>query len=323
VFPERRLYSRLLKQCSQLMVHYSRSNRARVPVVDAVHKQHVSSLAWGSGPTNNILFAGTVEDRDSGSNGHIAVVSLRTDPPTIMYRTQNIGEVDALGISPQGTSWRKYQLSIADQSSSGDRLAACVRGQGPPTLEIYALGNSGIQNPSKISTRSTRYSFVDSSGSSSSLAQAWIHLEPSDTRQVEVSFCKWSPCGTYIAVGRNDDRIDMFDSRFIKYGPVSRMFHGEPIKRTAWKTLWGITGLEWVEGAGYAQQALVSGGTDGEYYGCTFLAENTSDLEVTGCVRLWDVRHADPVCDTLAEMEADIAGFSVGDIGKREAPLVV
>ena len=45
------------------------------------------------------------------------------------------------------------------------------------------------------------------------------------------------------------------------------MVHGEPIKRTPWKALWGITGLEWVEGAGYGQQALVSGGTDGKYYG--------------------------------------------------------
>lgn len=46
------------------------------------------------------------------------------------------------------------------------------------------------------------------------------------------------------------------------------MVHGEPIKRTPWKALCGITGLEWVEGAGLAQQALVSGGTDGKFYDC-------------------------------------------------------
>lgn len=157
---------------------------------------------------------------------------------------------------------------VFDQSSSGDRLAGCIRGQGLPTLEIYALDNSGIQNSSKISTRSTRH--LSSDPSSSSRAQARIKLEAFDTPKAEVSFCKWSPCGMYIAVGRNDDRVDMFDSRFIKYGPVSRMFHGEPIKRTPWKSLWGITGLEWVEGAGFTQRALVSGGTDGklEYYGC-------------------------------------------------------
>ena len=155
----------------------------------------------------------------------------------------------------------------SDQSSSGDRLAACIRGQGLPSLEIYALGSSGIQRSSKLSTRSTRHPSFDSSVStSSSSAQARISLEAFDTQQAEVSFCKWSPCGTYIAVGRNDDRVDLFDSRFIKYGPVSRMIHGKPIKRTPWKALWGITGLEWVEGAGQAQQALVSGGTDGKYY---------------------------------------------------------
>ena len=161
-----------------------------------------------------------------------------------------------------------YYLLRIDQSSLGDRLAACIRGQGLPSLEIYSLDNSGIQNSSKVSTRSTRHPSFDSSvSSSSSSAQARISLEAFDTQQAEVSFCKWSPCGMYVAVGRNDDRIDLFDSRFIKYGPVSRMVHGEPIKRTPWKALWGITGLEWVEGAGHGQQALVSGGTDGRYYG--------------------------------------------------------
>jgi WD40 repeat protein len=153
-----------------------------------------------------------------------------------------------------------------EQWSPGDRLAACIRGQGLPFLDIYALDNSGIQKTSRVSTRSSRHPSFDSSvSSSSSSAQARISLEAFDTPQAEVSSCKWSPCGTYIAVGRNDDRVDLFDSRFIKYGPVSRMYHGEPIKRTPWKALWGITGLEWVEGAGYSQQALVSGGNDGKY----------------------------------------------------------
>lgn len=86
------------------MIHHSRKHRDRVDVVDPVHKQHVSSLVWGNGPTSNTLFAGTMEDQESGFRGHIAVVSLRTDLVTVMDRTQNIGEVDALGISPQGTS---------------------------------------------------------------------------------------------------------------------------------------------------------------------------------------------------------------------------
>jgi len=86
------------------MIHRSLIDRDRVEVVDPAHKQHVSSLVWGSGPTGNTLFAGTMEDQASGSNGHIAVVSLRTDLITVMDRTQNIGEVDALGISPQGMS---------------------------------------------------------------------------------------------------------------------------------------------------------------------------------------------------------------------------
>lgn len=86
------------------MVHYSRNHRDRVDVIDPAHEQHVSSLVWGNGPTRNTLFAGTMEDQDFGFRGHIAVVTLRTDLITVMDRTQNIGEVDALGISPQGTS---------------------------------------------------------------------------------------------------------------------------------------------------------------------------------------------------------------------------
>lgn len=84
------------------MIHYSRNHRDQVTVVDSVHKQHVSSLVWGNGPTSNTLFAGTAEDQDSGVSGHIAVVSLQTDLVTVMDGIQNIGEVDALGISPQG-----------------------------------------------------------------------------------------------------------------------------------------------------------------------------------------------------------------------------
>ena len=86
------------------MIHYSRARRERVTVVDPVHEQHVSSLVWGSGPTSNALFAGTMEDRDSGTSGRIAMVSLQSDLVTVMDTTQNIGEVDALGISPQGAS---------------------------------------------------------------------------------------------------------------------------------------------------------------------------------------------------------------------------
>ena len=97
------------------MIHYSRNVRERVTVVDPVHKQHVSSLLWGCGPTSNILFAGTMEDRDSGSSGHIATVSLRSDLVTVMDTTQNIGEVDALGISPQGSSRMKCYLPGTDQ----------------------------------------------------------------------------------------------------------------------------------------------------------------------------------------------------------------
>jgi len=85
------------------MIHHSRNHRDRVDVIDPAHEQHVSSLVWGNGPTRNTLFAGTMEDVGSGSNGHIAVVSLRSDLITVMDR-QNIGEVGALGMSPQGTS---------------------------------------------------------------------------------------------------------------------------------------------------------------------------------------------------------------------------
>lgn len=185
---------------------------------------------------------------------------------------------------PHKVRHRLCVIYRSDQSSSGDRLAACIRGQGLPSLEIYALDNSGIQKSSKLSTRSTRHPSFDSSFStSSSSAQARISLEAFDTQQAEVSFCKWSPCGTYIAVARNDDRVDLFDSRFIKYGPVSRMVHGKPIKRTPWKALWGITGLEWVEGAGHGQQALVSGGTDGKYYGCQKTRLNLRPQAVYDC----------------------------------------
>lgn len=93
----------------------------------------------------------------------------------------------------------------------------------------------------------------------------------------------WSPCGTYIAAARDDDYIDLYDHRFLRSTPVTRMRH---------KTLWyelkqrparnlegrdsgccflpekhprnGVTALQWVQGAGYfGGLGLITGGSDG------------------------------------------------------------
>lgn len=83
---------------------------------------------------------------------------------------------------------------------------------------------------------------------------------------------KFSPCGMYIAVGRNDDKIFVYDSRFLQTNRiVMKMAHESPgtLSRD------GIQGLRWVTGID-GRHGLISGGSDREL-GATRLCTAHSD----------------------------------------------
>ncbi|EJD00831.1 WD40 repeat-like protein [Fomitiporia mediterranea MF3/22] len=123
---------------------------------------------------------------------------------------------------------------------------------------------------------------------------------------LEVTCSSFSPDGILLAIARTDNATHVYDVRFLTgerpWAVLSHKMVGRPRELEH-----GVTGLHWVEGVGRGQLGLVSGGTD-------------------GCVRLWDMKcppaHTDESM-VLAEVDHDVACFSVGDISKNEHRLVV
>ena len=171
-------------------------------------------------------------------------MSLRADLPTIMDRIQNTGEVDAMGyLRMVGLEERVgYPVFITRLQVTASQLAFQDKAYPPSKFTLWIIAES-----------KTHPGYLLAQPAIPPLT-AWSHLHPPVPRYGSLmrhSICrsgsivlKMVPCGTYIPIGRNDDRVDMFDSRFIKYGPVSRVFHGKPTARTPWKSLWCITRLD-------------------------------------------------------------------------------
>lgn len=143
------------------------------------------------------------------------------------------------------------------------------------SLELYDVNNSGIESrQGQGRGRNTRCGASVGSTSSSAIAQ--IPLQPFQPRAGDspmVISCKFSRCGNYLAVARNDDRVHIYDPRFLKehgapilayrHSPLpNRDFRSDPSKS------WGITAMYWVEGL-WEGFGLVTGGGDGTSYPCS------------------------------------------------------
>ncbi|KAG8832724.1 hypothetical protein FRC17_000820 [Serendipita sp. 399] len=261
--------------------------------VDKHPGRQVSSLCWGFNRTENVVFGGTEYSDFKGgiaAGSQAGFLVLPNGDRSDGKYTNSQDEVEQLALNPQGDI-------IASLTKTCDR--SNIRCAGRLTRKK--------QNPNLIGSvelpafaSSDR---IDEAGSVVSLA--------------------WSPCGTYIAVSRDDDFIDVFDSRLLVPQPLMRLKHETPnvqrMKRPAVDLQGnasrccrvsckfpehGVTGMRWVEGTGYyGGLGLVSGGSD-------------------GCVRLWDIRQVDSNI-ILAHLETEVASMSIGDVSERECPLIV
>lgn len=93
-----------------------------------------------------------------------------------------------------------------------------------------------------------------------------VNLPPSsfqlpDDAYPEVRTAKWSPDGIFLAVGKNDDVVDVYDVRGLGRGPVLSMRH------KTHRSFYGITVLEWTTETGLRTPnlGLLTGGGDRAY----------------------------------------------------------
>jgi len=78
----------------------------------------------------------------------------------------------------------------------------------------------------------------------------------------DIEHLKFDPSGEYLAVGRSDNIVQIFDTRM---GVILHtLHHGESISTKPPSERYGITAMEWVVGwHGYGAR-LLTGGEDGE-----------------------------------------------------------
>ncbi|TFK94316.1 hypothetical protein K466DRAFT_571912 [Polyporus arcularius HHB13444] len=138
-------------------------------------------------------------------------------------------------------------------------------------------------------------------------AKQHIDLEPfagnPSRNDMDINCLSVSSDGIYIAAGRMDNRLDVYDARMLARGLLYNFAHegGGPGTDS-----YGVVKVQWVDGVPYGT-GFLSGGVD-------------------GCVRLWDMKLAgeDPRNgEVLARCDYDVATFTLGNMYEGEAPLVV
>ncbi|KAH7927326.1 hypothetical protein BV22DRAFT_1103751 [Leucogyrophana mollusca] len=123
----------------------------------------------------------------------------------------------------------------------------------------------------------------------------------------EVNCASFSPDGIFLALGRNDNITDVYDSRNMERGPLYGFFHDDPNRGVPGSESYGVVEAKWVEGRDGRRMGLITGGND-------------------GCIRLWDCGISaleDTNGRTIAKTDFDVAHFALGDPYKGEKALVV
>jgi len=131
-----------------------------------------------------------------------------------------------------------------------------------------------------------------------------IRINFSPTFAGEVSTAVFSPDNYYLALARNDNCTQVFDCRNLSRGALYNFQHTGTSRISPENLSFGIVKAEWVE-TSTRRLGLVTGGED-------------------GCVRLWDpLVSAENNGTILAQVNADVGYFSLGDRFDKEYQLVV
>ncbi|OJT04868.1 hypothetical protein TRAPUB_4387, partial [Trametes pubescens] len=92
-----------------------------------------------------------------------------------------------------------------------------------------------------------------------------VALEPfadlTDKAAIDINSLALSADGLYLAAGRTDNWVDVYDARMLARGPLHAFAHEDSNKPDR-RAMYGVVKTEWVCGAPYGV-GLVSGGADG------------------------------------------------------------
>ncbi|KAI0639295.1 hypothetical protein C8Q77DRAFT_51445 [Trametes polyzona] len=261
--------STLAIQCDNGSVYlYGDGLITELQVVRASRGHCTAEMAWGVHASKDLFFASTACLNDS--TGYHKVFDIA--------RNKIVLEFDA----------NREACSAFALDATGERLFIAT--EGPETT----------YNLRQFDARRRRREPVQT-----------VALEPfvdfTDRAAMDVNSLSLSADGLYLAVGRTDNWVDVYDARMLARGPLHSLAHEESDKTdTERGRTYGVVKTQWVEGTPYGV-GLVSGGAD-------------------GCVRLWDVRRSsdDPLNGmVLARCDNDVSTFTLGDMYKGEAPLIV
>ena len=78
----------------------------------------------------------------------------------------------------------------------------------------------------------------------------------------DIEHLKFDPSGEYLAIGRSDNIVQIFDTRM--GANLHTLYHGESISMKPPSERYGITAMEWVVGWHGCGGRLLTGGEDGE-----------------------------------------------------------
>ncbi|RDX40894.1 hypothetical protein OH76DRAFT_281978 [Lentinus brumalis] len=230
--------------------------------------KHVTAdMHWGSGRTENFLFASSACLAD-GSGIHRAFDILNNR--AVMSFNASKEACSSLTVDPFGDS-----LYIATE--------------GPDSR--YTLRRYDVRYPSRRCR--TEEECIDLEPFSSKPVHSWT----------DIHCLSVSSDGIYIAAGRTDNWVDIYDARMLHRGALYKCAHEPGGVDTG---SYGVVKVQWVDSVPYGT-GFLSGGND-------------------GCVRLWDMKRAgdDPRNgEVIVRCDYDIATFTLGNMYWGEAAIVV
>ncbi len=96
-----------------------------------------------------------------------------------------------------------------------------------------------------------------------------VKVKPHSSKNslLEIGDMAFSPDDIYLAVGRKDNQIHIYDSRYLVEDPLIILTHGEHLSTiydSGSKQKHGITKIEWIHTSG-GNLGLVTSGADGKH----------------------------------------------------------